>query len=111
MNIERPSSKENKEKRPEDVIGFLRSYNFGSRNEPAEKSVQDVLTYLKGNNPDDKEKDPDLEGLLIKKLENSGFSTKEGLVQALWFALADFENHPEEWQDEKSQAHENWGHN
>ena len=105
-------------KKPEDVIGFLREFNFGNRDERARKAVVRFLRYIRvRGNEDLLQNEPSLAHLIIDELEKAGF-IKPGIIsheewtkeaeQALRVALEDFEKRSKEWQVKVSETHEDW---
>jgi hypothetical protein len=102
-------------KKPGDVIGFLREFNFGNSNESARKAVERFIEYMKiRGNERLLLNEPSFTDLLIDELEKAGF-VKPGTIsrekwtkeaeQALVIALEDFEKREKEWQDEVSKTH------
>lgn len=135
MYGEASKSVEVNQKKPQDVIGFLREFNFGDRNETPRIAVGRFLEYMKSRKEFlesgfamgfEKEKIPKrfrvaesgFVDMFIDELEKSGFANP-GMIshekwtpeaeQALFAALDDFEKLPDEKQKEHSAKHQDWG--
>lgn len=121
MNSEGVGKKEESvEKRPEDVVGFLREYNFGTRDEDARVAVERFRDYMREiSEVEDRipRENFKLIDLFIDELEKAGFAEPgtishekwtEEAGQALTLVLMDFEKHPTDWQKEVSKDHDDW---
>ena len=108
-------------KKPEDVIGFLREFNFGSRDESARTAVERFLLFINEHKFIDSRLlpgEPRFTDLIIDELEKAGF-VEPGTIsheewtqkaeQALGAALQDFEERAKEWQIKVSKTHQHWG--
>lgn len=102
----------------EDVIRFLREYNFGNKNESARVAVLRFIEYIKKRHQVPERLlpgEPKVLDLMIDKLDEAGF-LRPGTIsrgkwtkkaeRALFIALKNFESHNKKWQAKVGKTHQ-----
>jgi hypothetical protein len=105
-------------RKPEDIIRFLREFNFGDRDESAQKAVGRFVQYMKTRGDEELLlNQPRLVDLFISELEKANFVepgtisrekwTKQAKL-ALLAALSDFNDRAKKWRVKVGKKHPDW---
>ena len=105
-------------KKPEDVIGFLREFDFGNPSESAQKTIERFIKYIKVRGGERLLlSEPSLVDLFVDELEKSDFIEPGTISHEKWTkkaklalleVLNNFNKYPKNKRVKLSKKHQDW---